>query len=818
MRHGKIPPMEIADLLLPALFSFFLLIFLVDAGDRRVLHQPLVPIDWTYSPPSQDVTYTPLPPTVTGPITAVDPTEVVPDEGRKQNGTAVKTTVGVIVSAAVLSLIGICGFFIFRRRMSTPTDPDKLVVTSAGAGNIATFRPSIASTTSSGLYLGTMDPSSREDPDRVRKLRSGRVLESGYRPSPELQPLPPLVNSPPRRKEDPPPVSLVFSDDDSSYYTPQPSTTLSVKSETSSTTNTSRHSVATGGGSGKDTAMDYSPIAVPKSRRTSPRSRLSNSSTADVRMVIPKPNGKSSTPPPPPPPPPPQPHKAIAKVLVPNEQSGMPFPVRPPMSSSRRQWARPTCRAEIPIPKPEAADMDDRDGMEKMDSSNSRKPRLKALHWDKVRASSDHAMVWDHLKSNSFQLDEDMIESLFSNNSNNPPAPPLAPPSASNRGENRVLDPKKSQNIAILLRALNVTREEMSEALLDGNPEGLTADLLETLVKMAPTKEEELRLRDYNGDLTKLGSAERFLKAVLDVPFAFKRVDAMLYRANFDTEVNYLKKSFDVLEVTVNHHLQTNRLPNFKPTIMVRLLFSQAACDELKRSRLFLKLLQAVLKTGNRINVGTNRGEAKAFKLDTLLKLADVKGVDGKTTLLHFVVQEMIRSESLLSPELKKADDFKKGGGGGGLKMVAGLGKELANVKKAAGMDAAVLNSYVSKLEVGVEKINSLMQLETTSTPGNFFRSMKAFLIQAEEEIGRVKAGEKASLTLVKEVTEYFHGNTAKEEAHPFRIFLVVRDFLSVLGNVCKEVERMQTMSSVVGAGNGGSFRMSSSSTLPASA
>jgi len=34
--------------------------------------------------------------------------------------------------------------------------------------------------------------------------------------------------------------------------------------------------------------------------------------------------------------------------------------------------------------------------------------------------------------------------------------------------ENRVLDPKKSQNIAILLRALNVTREEVSEALTDG--------------------------------------------------------------------------------------------------------------------------------------------------------------------------------------------------------------------------------------------------------------------------------------------------------------------------------------------------------------
>ena len=72
-------------------------------------------------------------------------------------------------------------------------------------------------------------------------------------------------------------------------------------------------------------------------------------------------------------------------------------------------------------------------------------------------------------------------------------------------------------------------------------------------MKMAPTKEEELILRDCNGDLSKLGSAERFLKAVLDVPFAFKRVDAMLYRANFESEVRYLRKSFETLEVRVSN-------------------------------------------------------------------------------------------------------------------------------------------------------------------------------------------------------------------------------------------------------------------------
>lgn len=86
--------------------------------------------------------------------------------------------------------------------------------------------------------------------------------------------------------------------------------------------------------------------------------------------------------------------------------------------------------------------------------------------------------------------------------------------------------------------------------LLTGNAEMLGTELLESLQKMAPTKEEERKLKDYKDDSpVKLGPAEKFLKAMIDVPFAFKRVDAMLYIANFESEVDYLKKSFATLEV-----------------------------------------------------------------------------------------------------------------------------------------------------------------------------------------------------------------------------------------------------------------------------
>lgn len=85
-----------------------------------------------------------------------------------------------------------------------------------------------------------------------------------------------------------------------------------------------------------------------------------------------------------------------------------------------------------------------------------------------------------------------------------------------------------------------------------GNYDTLGTELLESLLKMAPTKDEESKLKKFRDELPfKLGPAEKFLKVMLDIPFAFKRVDAMLYIANFDTELEYLGKSFETLEVYV---------------------------------------------------------------------------------------------------------------------------------------------------------------------------------------------------------------------------------------------------------------------------
>lgn len=66
---------------------------------------------------------------------------------------------------------------------------------------------------------------------------------------------------------------------------------------------------------------------------------------------------------------------------------------------------------------------------------------------------------------------------------------------------------------------------------------------------MEPTKEEEAKLTGYKGDL---GSAETFVASILKIPYAFPRIEALLYRETFEDEMDHLRKTFSMLEVKPN--------------------------------------------------------------------------------------------------------------------------------------------------------------------------------------------------------------------------------------------------------------------------
>ncbi|PAN38544.1 hypothetical protein PAHAL_7G179200 [Panicum hallii] len=434
--------------------------------------------------------------------------------------------------------------------------------------------------------------------------------------------------------------------------------------------------------------------------------------------------GGAAVPPPPPPPP---------ALLVPQQQNGQ-----------RNGGTGPA------LPPPPAPSGLFRQSAPVVGNNGAPLPKLKPLHWDKVRAAPNRRMVWDRIRSSSFELDEQMIESLFGYNAARCSAKHEEAQSRSPSLGHHVLDPKRLQNITILMKAVNATAEQIYAALMQGN--GLSVQQLEALIKMAPTKEEVDKLEGYDGDVGSLVAAERLVKVVLTIPCAFARVEAMLYRETFADEVSHIRRSFEMLE---------------------------DACRELMSSKLFLKLLEAVLKTGNRMNVGTARGGAMAFKLDTLLKLADVKGTDGKTTLLHFVVQEMIRSQKPAARAAEAAPD-----------IVTGLAAELTNVRKTATVDLDVLTTSVSGLSHGLSRIRALVGTDLAGDERGrcFVALMAPFVAQAEGVIRELEDGERRVLAHVRDITEYYHGDVARDEASPLRIFVIVRDFLAMLERVCKEV------------------------------
>lgn len=206
------------------------------------------------------------------------------------------------------------------------------------------------------------------------------------------------------------------------------------------------------------------------------------------------------------------------------------------------------------------------------------------------------------------------------------------------------------------------------------------------------------------------------------------------------------------------------------------------------------------------MNDGTYRGGAQAFRLDTLLKLSDVKGTDSKTTLLHFVVQEIIRSEGIRAARTERAgrsissvgtnNDSDEGGAEEseehyrslGLQVISGLSNELGDVKKAALIDGDALSSTVLKLGHSMVKTQEFLDndMKNIEEESEFQHCMESFMEKAREEVTWLVNEEKRIMALVKSTADYFHGNAGKDEG--LRLFLIVRDFLTILDKVCREV------------------------------
>uniref|UniRef100_A0A8C6JX22 Uncharacterized protein n=1 Tax=Melopsittacus undulatus TaxID=13146 RepID=A0A8C6JX22_MELUD len=178
--------------------------------------------------------------------------------------------------------------------------------------------------------------------------------------------------------------------------------------------------------------------------------------------------------------------------------------------------------------------------------------------------------------------------------------------------ELRILDSKSAQNLSIFLGSFRLPYEEIKNIILEVDEEKLSESLIQNLVKTLPEQKELNALAELKDEYNDLAEPEQFGVVMSSVKMLRSRLNGILFKLMFEEHVN-----------------------NIKPDIMAVTL----ACEELKKSESFSKLLELVLFLGNYMNAGSRNAQSLGFNISFLCKIRDTKSSDHKTTLLHFLAE-----------------------------------------------------------------------------------------------------------------------------------------------------------------------------------
>uniref|UniRef100_A0A8B9I6H4 Diaphanous related formin 2 n=1 Tax=Anser brachyrhynchus TaxID=132585 RepID=A0A8B9I6H4_9AVES len=177
--------------------------------------------------------------------------------------------------------------------------------------------------------------------------------------------------------------------------------------------------------------------------------------------------------------------------------------------------------------------------------------------------------------------------------------------------ELRVLDGKSAQNLSIFLGSFRLPYEEIKNIILEVDEEKLSESLIQVL-KNLPEQKELNALAELKDEYNDLAESEQFGVVMSSVKMLRSRLNGILFKLMFEEHVNNIKP--DIMAVTI-------------------------ACEELKKSESFSRLLELVLFLGNYMNSGSRNAQSLGFNISFLCKIRDTKSTDQKTTLLHFLAE-----------------------------------------------------------------------------------------------------------------------------------------------------------------------------------
>uniref|UniRef100_A0A8C1ZXD8 Diaphanous-related formin 3 n=1 Tax=Cyprinus carpio TaxID=7962 RepID=A0A8C1ZXD8_CYPCA len=172
--------------------------------------------------------------------------------------------------------------------------------------------------------------------------------------------------------------------------------------------------------------------------------------------------------------------------------------------------------------------------------------------------------------------------------------------------ELKVLDPKIAQNLSIFLGSFRMPYEEIRRMILEVDEDQLTEPMIQVTSPL-------ITIHDLSSIYTFIHLSAYFLFFQMSsVKRLRPRLNSILFKLQFEEQVS-----------------------NLRPEIMA----VNAACDEVKKSKAFSRLLELILLMGNFMNAGSRNAQSFGFNLSSLCKLKDTKSADQKSTLLHFLAE-----------------------------------------------------------------------------------------------------------------------------------------------------------------------------------
>uniref|UniRef100_A0AAR2J653 Diaphanous-related formin 3 n=1 Tax=Pygocentrus nattereri TaxID=42514 RepID=A0AAR2J653_PYGNA len=301
---------------------------------------------------------------------------------------------------------------------------------------------------------------------------------------------------------------------------------------------------------------------------------------------------------PPPPPPPPPPGCAAMPGVPPPPPFGIPPPPPPGLGglmSSPTHHVLPFGLRPKKEFKPETT--------------------MKRLNWSKIRPQEmSENCFWIIVNEDRYE-DEDLLGRLaltFGSQRNDEEELEEKKSVKKRIKELKVLDPKIAQNLSIFLGSFRMPYEEIRRMIMEVDEEQLTEPMIQNLVKHLPEQEQLNALAKYKNEYASLSEPEQFGVVMSDVKRLRPRLNSILFKLQFEEQVSHLRP--DILAVN-------------------------AACDEVRKSKAFSKLLELVLLMGNFMNAGSRNAQSFGFDLSSLCKLKDTKSADQKSTLLHFLAE-----------------------------------------------------------------------------------------------------------------------------------------------------------------------------------